>query len=73
MTQNSVIPDVPHSIELSGRGFLLAMVRSSACVVLVAFGTVLLIAVRELNLTVGVVFPINILISEQLISIGMPP
>lgn len=52
---------------------LLGLVRSSAFVAIVAFGMVFLIAMRELDLSVGAIFGLSALVSAQLMADGMPP
>ena len=52
---------------------LLGLVRSAAFVALIAFGMVFLLAMTELDLSVGSVFGLSALISGQLMANGMPP
>ena len=51
---------------------LLGLVRSAAFVALVAFGMVFLIAMQELDLSVGAIFGLATLVSAQLMAAGMP-
>lgn len=51
---------------------LLGLVRSAAFVALVAFGMVFLIAMRELDLSVGAIFGLATIFSAQLMAAGMP-
>lgn len=51
---------------------LLGLVRSAAFVAIVAFGMVFLIAMRELDLSVGAIFGLSTLLSAQLMAAGMP-
>lgn len=51
---------------------LFGLVRSAAFVALVAFGMVFLIAMRELDLSVGAIFGLATLFSAQLMAAGMP-
>jgi ribose transport system permease protein len=51
---------------------LLGLVRSAAFVALVAFGMVFLIAMQELDLSVGAIFGLATLFSAQLMAAGMP-
>ena len=52
---------------------LLGLIRSAAFVALIAFGMVFLLAMTELDLSVGSVFGLSALISGQLMANGMPP
>lgn len=55
------------------RGALLGTVRSAAFVALIAFGMVFLVAMTELDLSVGSVFGFSALVSGELMAHGMPP
>ena len=56
-----------------GHDALLGVIRSAAFVALIAFGMVFLVAMTELDLSVGSVFGLSALVSAQLMVGGMPP
>jgi len=52
---------------------LLGVIRSAAFVALIAFGMVFLLAMNEIDLSVGSVFGLSALVTGQLMVLGMPP
>lgn len=52
---------------------LLGLIRSASFVALIAFGMVFLMAMTELDLSVGSVFGLSALVSAELMAHGMPP
>lgn len=52
---------------------LLGVVRSAAFVALISFGMVFLLAMNEIDLSVGSVFGLSALVTGQLMVLGMPP
>lgn len=61
-----------HPDFLSGAA-LLGVIRSAAFVALIAFGMVFLLAMNEIDLSVGSVFGLSALLSGQAMIAGMPP
>ena len=56
-----------------GHDALLGLIRSASFVALIAFGMVFLLAMTELDLSVGSVFGLSALVSAELMAHGMSP
>lgn len=59
--------------EFLAQDSLLGVIRSASFVALIAFGLVFLLAMTELDLSVGSVFGLSGLVSAELMAVGMPP